>query len=272
MGNLLVSIKRFLGNKNTVTIIGVFAGIAVIYIGYNWRIKQELEPRQIPVAREEIPGNTKIEANMVGNIKISKSMADDTPNLVLDSRMVIGKYVHYNTTIPKGSLFYLSQLVEEELTPDHATRNIPDGHTLYNLRVDLHSTYGNSIMPGAYIDLYFKAVDDNGFIVFGKFIESIKVLAVKDSSGEHVFSSSKKGNPSVLVFSVPDSLHILLSKSDYIRSNSIEIVPVPRNKDYSENPSATTITSDEITYFINEKALDFKQNVGTNEPIIDINE
>ena len=32
MNNLLVGIKRFLGNKNTVTIIGVLAGIAVVGI------------------------------------------------------------------------------------------------------------------------------------------------------------------------------------------------------------------------------------------------
>ena len=38
MNNLLASLKRMLGNKNTVTIIGVLVGIAVILIGYNYRV------------------------------------------------------------------------------------------------------------------------------------------------------------------------------------------------------------------------------------------
>ena len=52
MNNLLVGIKRFLGNKNTVTIIGVLAGIAVLYIGYNWRVKQAIEPKSVPYAKQ----------------------------------------------------------------------------------------------------------------------------------------------------------------------------------------------------------------------------
>ena len=35
MGNIMISIKRFLGNKNTVTILGVIVGIVVLYFGYS---------------------------------------------------------------------------------------------------------------------------------------------------------------------------------------------------------------------------------------------
>ena len=44
-------------------------------------------------------------------------------------------------------------------------------------------------MPNDYIDLYFKAVDDDNKVMFAKMIESIKVIAVKDSKGKSVFSS-----------------------------------------------------------------------------------
>ena len=151
----------------------------------------------------------------------------------------------------------------EEL-PNSVTRDIAEGQTLYSLSVDMHSTYSNSIMPDDYIDLYFKAVNDDGYIVFGKFIESIKVLAVKDSSGEHVFSSSSNGKPAELLFAVPDNYYLLLRKAGFIRTNNIEIIPVPRNKDYSENPTDTVITSEEIKAFINSKAIDAAQNPGTN--------
>ena len=42
MGNIMISIKRFLGNKNTVTILGVIIGIAVLYFGYNIRVNRLL--------------------------------------------------------------------------------------------------------------------------------------------------------------------------------------------------------------------------------------
>ena len=76
MNNLLVGIKRFLGNKNTVTIIGVLAGIAVLYIGYNWRVKQAIEPKSVPYAKQEIAANTLITTDMIGSVKVSKSMVD----------------------------------------------------------------------------------------------------------------------------------------------------------------------------------------------------
>ena len=53
----MISIKRFLGNKNTVTILGVIIGIVVLYFGYNIRVKQAVEPQQIPYAKVEIASN-----------------------------------------------------------------------------------------------------------------------------------------------------------------------------------------------------------------------
>lgn len=270
MGNLGISIKRFLGNKNTVTIIGVLIGIAVIYFGYNWRVNQAIEPQTVPFAKVEILGNQLITDEMIGTIKVSKNMVDTTEDLLTSQGQVRGKYAKYNTTIPKGGLFYDSQVVEEKELPNSVTKDIAEGYTLYSLAVDLHSTYGNSIMPNDYIDLYFKAVNDNNFVMFGKFIESIEVLAVKDSTGEHVFTSSSNGTPAELLFAVPDDYFLLLRKTGFISTNNIEIIPVPRNKDYSENPTDTAITSEEIKDFINSKAIDARQNVGTDT--IDIEE
>ena len=53
MGNISISIKRFLGNKNTVTILGVIVGIIVLYVGYNWRVNQAVEPQTVPFAKKE---------------------------------------------------------------------------------------------------------------------------------------------------------------------------------------------------------------------------
>ena len=254
MNNILIGIKRFLGNKNTVTIIGVLAGIAVLYIGYNWRVKQAIEPQSVPYAKQEIVANTLITNDMLGSVKVSKSMIDSTTNLVTANNQVVGKYVSYDTTIPEGSLFYKSQLMTEEQLPNYIVRNIPEGYTVYSLEVNSHLTYANSIMPNDYIDLYFKAVDDDNKVMFAKMIESIKVIAVKDAQGKSVFSSeSGDSQPAELVFAVPNDMFLLLKKADYINSNSIAIVPVPRNANYTENPSATQVASEIITDFILSK-------------------
>lgn len=261
MNNILVGIKRFLGNKNTVTIMGVLAGIAVLYIGYNWRVKQAIEPKSVPYAKQEIAANTLITNDMVGSVKVSKSMVDSTQNLATSNNQVVGKYVSYDSTIPEGSLFYKSQLMTEEQLPNYIVRNIPEGYTVYSLEVNSHLTYANSIMPNDYIDLYFKAMDDENKVIFTKLIESIKVIAVKDSQGKSVFSSeSKNSQPAELVFAVPDDMFLLLKKSDYITSNSIAIVPVPRNANYTENPNATQVASDVIIDFILSKSAYIPEN------------
>lgn len=268
MNNILVGIKRFLGNKNTVTIMGVLAGIAVLYIGYNWRVKQAIEPKSVPYAKQEIAANTLITNDMVGSVKVSKSMVDSTQNLATSNNQVVGKYVSYDSTIPEGSLFYKSQLMTEEQLPNYIVRNIPEGYTVYSLEVNSHLTYANSIMPNDYIDLYFKAMDDENKVIFTKLIESIKVIAVKDSQGKSVFSSeSKNSQPAELVFAVPDDMFLLLKKSDYITSNSIAIVPVPRNANYTENPNATQVASDVIIDFILSKSAYIPENTtnGTDD-------
>ena len=88
-------------------------------------------------------------------------------------------------------------------------------------------------------------------IIFGKMIESIKVLAVKDSQGQHVFESATESRtPSELLFAVPNDMYSLLMKAGYVTSGNIEIIPVPRNASYSANPGETQVSSEYIKEFI----------------------
>lgn len=255
MGNVLVGIKRFLGNKNTVTILGVLIGIVVLYVGYNWRVNQAVEPQSIPYAKVELKGNQLIAPEHVGLIKVSKSMVDTTPDLLTSKGQVIGKYVSYDTKIAEGGLFYSSLLMTAEQRPNYITENLEKCHTLYSLPVTLHDTYANSIMRDDYIDLYISARSDEGKVIIAKLIESIQVLDVRDSQGKPVFSSqSTTGIPAELIFSVPNDLFMLLTRADHITSNSIKIFPVPRNKEYTENHSATQVTGQAMIDFINSKS------------------
>lgn len=251
MGNLANSLKRFLSNKNTVTIIGVIIGVLVLYLGYNWRVKQAVTPITVPYAKQEITSRTLITSDMVGTIDIPQSMVSSSKNIITSSSEVIDKYVTYGAIIPINSLFYRELLVDQDKMPDSAFADIPDGYTVYSLSVDLHSTYGNSIYPDNYIDLYIKATDTDNKIIFGKLIESIKVLAVKDAQGQHVFETATESRtPSELLFAVPNDMYSLLMKAGYVTTGNIEIIPVPRNASYSANPGDTQVSSDYLREFI----------------------
>jgi len=264
MGNIVTTIKRFLGNKNTVTIIGVILGIIVLYIGYNYRVKQATTPVTVPYAKEEISSRTLITSEMIGYMEVSSSVVSNSTNMITNASELIDHYVAFGTTIPANSLFYKSQILTSDEMPDSAFADIPDGYTIFSLGVNQHTTYGNSIYPGNYIDLYFKGVDDTNKIMFGKLIESIEVLAVKDSNGNHVFETTVESRtPAELLFAVPDDMYLLLMKAGYISGSSIEIIPVPRNASYSANPGDTVVSSDVIRDFILSKSAIIPQNSTT---------
>jgi hypothetical protein len=48
MGNLGFQIKRFLSNKNTVTVLGAILIVGIIWFFYNYRIQQAINPQRMP--------------------------------------------------------------------------------------------------------------------------------------------------------------------------------------------------------------------------------
>lgn len=252
MGNLMFKVKKFLQNKNTVTIIGVILIVAIIYFGYNWRVKQATTPVKVPYANTTIQPRTQITEDMISYVNVLPSMVNS--NTVTDIKYIVGKWSNYNTMIPKGSLFYSNAVVTAAELPDSAFVDIPDGYTAFFLPVDTESTYGNSIYPGNYIDIYFKALNTDGKVIVGKLIENIKVLAVKDRNGQHVFENSTENRtPSIIIFAVPEDMHLLLRKATYlsnIKEISSELIPVPTTQSYSVEPGTIRLSSTYLKTFI----------------------
>ena len=88
MNNIIISIKRFLRNKNTVTIIGIFAIIGILYWGYNYQINKQVNPiRNIPVAKQTIQPRTLITQDMIDYVDIPPILLQD--NLILASSLVV---------------------------------------------------------------------------------------------------------------------------------------------------------------------------------------
>ena len=254
-------LKRFISNKNTVTFLLVLVLIVIVYFAYNYLVNKAISPVTIPYATTLIKEKTEITSAMIGTIQISGTFVTSSGEGLLQSRgQILEKYVAEGYQIPANSFFYSEAVVEEDEVNKTTFDDIPDGYTVFQLPVDFHSTYGCSIMPGNYIDLYFKATDDttDKNIIFGLFIKSIEVREVVDADGYDVFTTTEEDDepqPKYMYFAVPEYYFELLRKAMLITTNDIEIIPVPRNAGYSENPEETTIASESIENFILSKTV-----------------
>ena len=197
---------------------------------------------------------------MIGEKNVSSETVNDGFAYTNKSE-VIDKYANADSVIPKGSLFYKRSVVTKEQLPDKIIYDYPSGYVLYNLSVSTDSTYGNSIYPGNYIDIYLKAmnaieegekVTTTDKIMVGKLIENVKVLAVLDSAGNNVFANlDEKGTPSMIIFAVPSEYYILLKKAGYLRAYDSELVPVPTDESLKDNPGELKLSSNDLKDFIN---------------------
>ena len=251
MNNLNSSIKKFLGNKNTVTILGVVICIFVLYVGYNWRINQVVTLVRVPYANRDIQPKELITTDMISYMEVPQAFL--VGSYYSDANSIVGKYSNYNTIIAQGSLFYQALLVDSKYLPDNALQNVPDGYTVINYPVNMSTTYANSMMPGEYINIYFKAVNDEDKIMFGKFISNIEILSVKDSAGQHVFESTEEARvPAYMLFAVPEETHLLLRKALYLTDYDVELILIPNTETITEE-DAVTINSEQIKEFIEDK-------------------
>lgn len=250
MNNIMLSLKRLFRNKNTVTILGVIAVIAILFIGYRMQVSRAVKPvPNIPVATETIQPRTKITSDMISYVDMASVAVPS--NVYTNANSIIGKYSNVNTIIPAGSMFYHESVITEKQLPDSAFVDLKEGEIPYNFPVNIDSTYGNSIFPGNYIDIYMKAENEQGILMVGRFIENVKVLAVKDAQGQHVFENTTEARtPAYLIFGLNSNLNILLRKASYMRDYSVELFPVPHGTKVSVSEGETEVSSQTLQAFI----------------------
>ena len=263
MGNLAIGLKKFMQNKNTVTVVGVVLAIFVLYIAYTMRVKSSINPISVPYAADQIPAGTQITEGMIETRQVPPSMLDG--EVITNVGEIVDKYSAADVVIPKGSLFYRRAVVEKEQLPANIILQYPKGYVLYNFDVNTTSTYGNSVYPGNYIDIYLKAVNradaetnaaDVDRILFGRLVSNIKVLAVKDSSGRPVFQNIDEGRtPAMIVFAVPEDIYVLLKKAENMKTYSTSLVLVPTNESLNDEPADLEVSSDQLKEWINNRTV-----------------
>ena len=252
MGSLINTFKKFFTNRTTVTILGVVAGIAVLFGFYTYRVNSAVNPTEVPVATRTIAAIDEITSDDIEMVEIGSSFLSDA-DVITSVNDLVGKYVNTGTSIPEGGMFYTSQVVEKEELPNSIFDEIPDGYTIYQLRVNMESTYANSIFPGDRIDLWIDTRQDD-LLYFGEFIRGIEVLAVRDSNGENVFDVTSGRRPAWLLFAVPTDMYRYLKVVEFV--GTMNITPVPRNKSYNTESGATEITNEELLAMIQSDIIE----------------
>lgn len=250
----LDSLKRFLRNKNTVTIIGVVAILVILYLGYSMRVSEAVNGIDVPVAKQQIEPKTEITDDMVTTISVPAVAVSG--NVITNIGQIKGKYSNVNTVIPEGSMFYKGVLISKEELPDAALSDLKDGEVIYSFPVDMESTYGNSILPKSKIDIYMKVGNGSDEkVMIGKLLENVEVLAMKDSAGRAVFESSTEDRtPSMMLFGLPTKNWLLLSKAAYLSSQGVVLFPVPTGS--SNVAGSAQVSTQQLVDYINAHAVD----------------
>lgn len=250
MGGVKNTFKKFLTNKTTVTLVGILLGLGVLVGFYLYRVSKEVNPTRIPVAKRDIAATEEITKDDIEYIKVRKNFLKSA-DVYQTTTNLIGKYVATGTSIPKGGMFYTTQVVEKKELPNAIFDEIPEGDTIYQLKVDNTSTYANSIFPGDKIDLWLKTTE-NGMLVFGEFISNIEVLAVRDSAGENVFDATSEKAPAFLLFAVKTDMYRYLKMAEYI--SGMSVIPVPKNNLLNPDVGSTQYSNDELLDIIKSQS------------------
>ncbi len=264
MNNILIGFKRFITNKNVVTILLVIVILVVLYFGYSGSIKQKTNPVSMPVASRKINPQTRITADDIVYQQVASSMVSE--NAIRYSNQIIDKYTNYNVTIPEGSMFYSEWLAEGANIPGNWIEQLDraSGELGFYMSVNITSTLGNSVLPNSYIDIYMKATDENGTIIFGKLMKNVKVLVVHDGNGKNVFEDSLNiGTPSKIGFAVNQDMYMLLKKAEYL---NLELVLAPRGSTVpTEN--YVIVTSATLRDYIDAQSITIEEDVITDENV-----
>lgn len=244
MGSIIATFKRFLGNKNTVTILAVLVGVIALWFFYNYRVEQAITTIKIPYAINRIDTGKMVNEEDIDYKEITKSTLDNS-DIITNSNDLVGKYICVGTSVPVNGFFYQSQLCDT--LPNSVLDTIPDDYFPWAMEVNSMVTFGNSILENSYIDIYLYAQDDNGQELFGPLIEGIQVLEVRDASNKNVFWDSTAGEPALLLFAVDEEMYDLLTTAQRV---GITLRPMIRNASYSETPKEPTIGSDYLYNFV----------------------
>lgn len=250
MTNIINKIRNLLLNRNTVTILGVLAGVIALWIAYSITLDRAVKPQKVPVANKVLTAGTIITKDDIEYVEVNGDALRKS-SVVTSSSQLIGYYVKNDTSIAIGEMFYKDQVITKDKLIERDLERVPENYKMYWLKSNNKTTYANSIYPGDKIDLWLLTKVDGKWI-YEEFIKNIEVLNVKDDKGQNVFDVTSGREPAWLSFAVNTEMYTYLKKVEYLANMSI--YPVPVNKNNQDEEAKTEISNQELVKIIDSLA------------------
>ena len=249
MGNVLNAIKNIISNKNTLTILGVLAGVVAIYFVYDNRVKSATSLVQAYYVKSPVTSNTQLTKEMLGKVQVNANVTKIYKGLVTNESQIKDKnneyfYVNYDHSLSAGQLLSTEDLVAPDKKLPNKTYKLDQNLKQFDISVDLNLTQGNSIAPGNSIDLWVLGKSEDKSIIFTRFVENLEVIDVVDSKWITT-AGNESGVPKWLITAVDEETWLLLKKSERLNNYEFKLVPVVRAKAYDPEVP-TTVVSDHI--------------------------
>ena len=250
MSNIINKIRNLLLNRNTVTILGVLAGVIALWIAYSITLDRAVKPQKVPVANKVLTAGTIITKDDIEYVEVNGE-ALRKASVITSSSQLIGYYVKNDTSVAIGEMFYKAQVISKDKLIERDLERVPENFKMYWLKANNKTTYANSIYPGDKIDLWLLTKVDGKWI-YEEFIKNIEVLNVKDDKGQNVFDVTSGREPAWLSFAVNTEMYTYLKKAEYLAN--MTIYPVPVNKNNQDEEAKTEISNQELVKIIDSLA------------------
>ncbi|AQS55662.1 hypothetical protein B0W44_07550 [Novibacillus thermophilus] len=172
---------------NRITVAAILAiGISLLLYGATqWKVKAEMKPTPVIVAKEDIPPHTEITEDML-NTSVVVPREGVPPNAILNKEELIGKYTQVDYGVSKNSYFYRHKVVTAEELLDAERMKLKDGERLWTLQADIVASAAGNLVPGVLVDIWFTGTDENGKVVSGKLYEDVRVVGAKNKKAEDI--------------------------------------------------------------------------------------
>lgn len=201
--------NKFFFRRVLALIVAAIAVVAV-YFYTNSAIETEVNPTRVVVAKQDIPPHSEIQEHMVAEVEVPRKALGQENPYASSAADVIGKWTVEGYGIPANGFINTKKILPKELLPDSGLLELKDGEYAFSTQVDLKTSHGNTIKPGTKVDLYLAArfnikdlseemiasqgwdkgqtfMDDNVYY-FGRVATDARVIEVKDSRGNKVFT------------------------------------------------------------------------------------
>ena len=207
-------------------------GFSTVYINH------QLDLVDVYVALHTIDARTIIKDDDLSLIQVPKAYLN--PEAIIDKTEILGKYTLIQGVIPKGSYFYTGMLESIDIAVDRSTLMLKDLQVVFTLEVDLVLTAGNTLSAGQKVDIY-GTIRNSSKTVVDLLISQVRILSIKDKSGNELKPSSKE-SPKLMLLAIQKDQVVLLTK--LLTLGDISLTATPYDDATQEsllNPQSTVL-------------------------------